>query len=67
MTEEAANDRRIAMDDLKERVEKFLALELPGQPMMMHMGTSSLVQDLWREVRQLRERLARYPKEADRG
>jgi hypothetical protein len=42
------------MDDLKERVEKFQALELPGQPMMVHMGTFNLVLDLWREVERLR-------------
>lgn len=41
-------------DDLQDRVEKFMMLQLPGQPMMMHMGTSHLVQDLWREVRHLR-------------
>ena len=41
-------------DDLKDRVEKFRALQLPGQPMGMHMGTSYLVNDLWREVQHLR-------------
>lgn len=44
------------MDDLKDRVEKFRALELPGQP-MMHMGTRQLVNDLWNEVEDLRLRL----------
>lgn len=54
------------MDDLKDRVEKFMMLQLPGQPMMMHMGTSHLVQDLWREVKQLRERLAQQsPQESE--
>ena len=43
------------MEDLGARVEKFMALGLPGQPMSMHMGTSQLVSDLWREVRRLRE------------
>lgn len=42
-------------DDLKERVDQFNALELPGQPKMMHMGTSYLVNDLWREVESLRK------------
>lgn len=42
------------MDDLQERVEQFMMLRLPGQPMGMHMGTSYLVSDLWREVQQLR-------------
>ncbi len=38
------------LDDLKNRVNKFGALELPGQPQGMHMGTSYLVGDLWRMV-----------------
>jgi hypothetical protein len=42
-------------EDMKERVDKFNRLELPGQPIMMHMGTSYLVNDLWREVERLRE------------
>ena len=44
-------------DDLKERVEKFNLLELPGQPMGMHMGTLYLVNDLWSEVERLRDAL----------
>lgn len=43
------------MDDLRDRVEKFQTLSLPGQPMGMHMGTLTLVNDLWREVARLRE------------
>lgn len=39
---------------LEERVNQFNCLELPGQPMGMHMGTSYLVNDLWREVKRLR-------------
>jgi len=35
---------------LKERVDSFRMMELPGQPQMMHMGTSYLVGDLWREI-----------------
>ena len=42
-------------DDLEKRVEQFALLVLPGQPRMMHMGTSYLVNDLWREVQRLRE------------
>lgn len=42
------------MDDLKDRVAKFNLLQLPGQPMGMHMGTSYLVNDLWREIDRLR-------------
>lgn len=37
-------------DNLSERVEQFRCLELPGQPMSMHMGTSYLISDLWKEV-----------------
>lgn len=32
----------------------FACLKLPGQPMVMHMGTSYLVNDLAAEVRKLR-------------
>ena len=35
--------------DLKTRVLQFQMMELPGQPMMMHMGTVYLVNDLDRE------------------
>ena len=38
---------------LAERVQKFQCMELPGQPMMMHMGTSYLVGDLWRSHQEL--------------
>lgn len=44
-------------DDLAERVRQFNSLELPGQMPMMHMGTSYLVNDLWREVQRLRQAL----------
>lgn len=40
---------------LEERVKLFNSLSLPGQPMMMHMGTSYLVKDLWDEVERLRK------------
>jgi hypothetical protein len=39
--------------ELKKRVDQFNALELPGQSPMMHMGTSYLVNDLWREVKRV--------------
>ena len=42
------------MSDLEERVSQFNSLTLPGQPMAMHMGTSYLVNDLWKEVQRLR-------------
>lgn len=40
------------MKDLSERVEQFHTLSLPGQPMMMHMGTSCLVSDLWKALQE---------------
>lgn len=42
--------------DLNDRVTKFHLLELPGQPMGMHMGTSYLVNDLWRELQRAKEK-----------
>jgi hypothetical protein len=45
-------------EPLETRVEQFRCLELPGQPMSMHMGTSYLVGDLWKEVQGLREVVA---------
>ena len=41
------------IESLEGRVLKFMMLELDGQPRMMHMGTSYLVQDLMAEVRRL--------------
>lgn len=41
-------------NDLEERVQQYQTLSLPGQPMMTHMGTSYLINDLWREVQKLR-------------
>lgn len=49
-------------DDLETRYHQFMALELPGQPMMMHMGTSRLVHDLWKEVESLRAQLKEVSK-----
>ena len=43
---------------LKERVEAFATMQLPGQPPMMHMGTSYLVNDLWREIQRLNAALS---------
>ena len=42
------------MDNLEERVKQFEMMRLPGQPRSMHMGTSYLINDLWREVKKLR-------------
>jgi hypothetical protein len=41
-------------DDLATRIDQFRTFSLPGQPISMHMGTSYLVNDLWREVMKLR-------------
>lgn len=40
--------------DLETRVQQFQCMQLPGQPLGMHMGTSYLVNDLWSEVKRLR-------------
>lgn len=58
------------MDTLEERVVKFITLSLPGQPQSMHMGTSSLVNDLWREVQDLRKKLdeaKKFPQHCEHG
>ena len=39
-------------ESLESRVTQFRCLELPGQPMSMHMGTSYLVNDLWSKVKE---------------
>jgi hypothetical protein len=44
--------------DLDERVDQFRLMELPGQPMMMHMGTHRLAQDLHAELKRVRARVA---------
>ena len=36
--------------DLQKRVTQFSLMELPGQPIGMHMGTSYLIDDLWQRV-----------------
>ncbi len=36
--------------DLQQRVHQFNMMELPGQPLGMHMGTNYLMNDLWREL-----------------
>jgi hypothetical protein len=50
--------RKTMGDELQERVRLFNMMQLPGQPPMMHMGTAYLVNDLWFEVQDLRNRLA---------
>ena len=39
---------------LEDRVLAYKCLELPGQPMSMHMGTANLINDLMEEVKRLR-------------
>ena len=55
------------MNDLKERVRQFKSLQLPGQPMAMHMGTSYLVNDLWNEIKSLEERNKKLQFMVDNG
>lgn len=45
--------KKIDFDDLKRRVRDFNLNRLPGQPLATHMGTSYLVNDLWRAVKEL--------------
>jgi len=44
-------------EDLETRVNQFICMELPGQPRAMHMGTSYLVNDMWKEIQRLRTEL----------
>ena len=44
-------------ETLHDRVMAFKCYELPGQPMVCHMGTNYLVNDLWEEVVKLRSAL----------
>lgn len=48
------------LSDLQSRVELFNTLQLPGQGMSMHMGTSYLVNDLWRTVERLEKERFKY-------
>jgi hypothetical protein len=53
--------------DLDERVFQFRLMELPGQPMMMHMGTNRLVNDLHAELKRERARVAELESVLVRG
>jgi hypothetical protein len=44
-------------ETLKERVEAFELVALPGQPMYIHLETANLIIDLWKEVQRLEERV----------
>jgi len=55
-------NNKITTDELKKRVDQFKSLSLPGQPMAMHMGTSYLVNDLWKEIASLTEKVERLEK-----
>jgi hypothetical protein len=43
------------LEELKRRVDDFSTMSLPGQPQMMHMGTSYLVNDLYNRVAELQQ------------
>ncbi len=43
-------DQRARLRELEQRVKDFNALRLPGQPLGVHMGTYSLVNDLLRAL-----------------
>ena len=47
---------------LIERVNQFQCMELPGQPMGMHMGTAYLVSDLLKRIKADAEVIATYNK-----
>lgn len=53
MTDSFVNNK----GSLEERVSLFNQMALPGQPLGIHMGTSYLVNDLMREIQELREAL----------
>jgi len=47
-------------ETLDDRILQFKMLQLPGQPRMMHMGTSYLISDMEKEIKLLRTAIARY-------
>jgi hypothetical protein len=51
--------------DFETRVDQFHALELPGQPIGMHMGTMYLISDLWKAYRALIDALEKAQGEND--
>lgn len=42
------------MSSLETRVELYITGSLPGQPLSRHVGTSYLINDLWKEIKRLR-------------
>ena len=40
---------------LRKQVLAYKMLELPGQPISVHMGTSYLINDLWNEIERLND------------
>lgn len=60
---------KTSLATLKEECLQFAMLELPGQPRMMHMGTSSLVHRLENTLKQAVARIeeleAASPPETD--
>lgn len=51
-------------ESLESRVTQFRCLELPGQPMSTHMGTSYLVNDLWSKVKEQAAEIERLRSDA---
>lgn len=51
------NDQEI--EALEKRVEQFSMMQLPGQPIGMHMGTMYLVNDLLAAVKKYAEEAKR--------
>lgn len=47
----------VDIEELQNRVNAYSLLELPGQPMMVHMGTSHLINDLMSAVKELAEEI----------
>lgn len=45
----------VDLRELKTRVDQFNRMQLPGQMQMMHMGTSYLVNDLFRALSDVME------------
>lgn len=39
------------LTELEIKINKFKLLQLPGQPLSMHLGTLYLVNDLWTELK----------------
>jgi len=49
-------EKKNRITELEVRVNKFNCMQLPGQPMACHMGTHKLVNDLWRLIKEEKDR-----------